>query len=611
MYCNIKKLSKNDLDLLVEDRNVLYDKILNLENYDLIKDKLNQINRINNLINFLVELNRFLFNLKLNITFDYVYIDYSTDIIFSAYNESGIKEKSYLVLPEYIETISQNLNLIDYRTQLQWIKELKISNYIDKLEKYYSNNYIQPDQNLNNTNTINLELIKNVNANIIIEEISHYKKLFINYFLSGYNFYLKGGFVIGFKLCQMIYFNYQEQNKITSEFNKKLILDTLDFIRDFDFTLCIGSGSGSDSDYPTQLEDFLTNDITEQYFRKEGQVVIVIRDKNNFKLPNGESFLELSVKNCSDPYEPSHMIDLEIPLTAMIIHVDKINIDMIFDIILTYWKLTVYGINDLNKISMDIDFDNLLKQITQLDIQIHPSTNLGLFDVIACDYGSGSTKLDNKMIDIIEKTAREFDYLDCQVTNKINKSNKSIEQFLASCQTQPDRLFIRLLNKNIPKSNKCAKLLDNYNIDISNVSWLLNGNIIMEIIKRFLTNLSEEYIDWANITNITNSNVNTNSLLTVINNYFKSKKIADLTDTLFKGSNLGRLIGEIDKITKNASLERKIQIYELGKILFGKNITHGQIIGFAPRDTSNIVRVQKSFCDLANSIIVDKIKLFL
>lgn len=594
---SIKKIYKNDLDLLVDKRNLFYDEILNLDNYNFIKEKFNQINQINDTINFFVELNRFLFNAKLKIQFELI----GNDVIFCVYNELGIKEKSYVISSDYLEL--KNQKIIDYRTHLQWIKELKISNYIDKLEKFHKNNNI-PKLNSNTDNIFTQTQQTNsveFNSIGILEEILHYKKMFQNYFLPEYAFFLKGGFVIGFKLIQMIYFKYLGDNKITSEFNKKLILDTLDFIRDFDFTLCINSNTNT---YLTRLEEFLKNDIVDNYFRKEGQVVIVIRDKNNYKLPNGESFLELSIKNCSNPFELTHMIDLEIPLTAMIIKVDSSNIDMIFDIIYTYWKLIIFG----NKYDSDINFDNLINQISQLDIQIHPSTNLGLFDVDTCDYGYGVSKLSDEMIEIIEKTSREFDYLD---NHQNNIKNKSIEQFLASCQTQPDRLFIRLLNKNIPKSNKCVRLLNSYgfDIDINNITWLLNDKIISKIINKFLVNLSNKYIDWACINDVYLSDIKTNSLPNTINKYFSSNEISKLSETLFAGSNLGRLIGEIDKITKDASLQRKIQIYELGKILFGKNITHELRISFNPKDTSNIVRVQKSFCDLANSIIIDKINL--
>jgi hypothetical protein len=596
----IKIISKNDLDLLVEKRNILYDEILNMENYDLIKDKTNQINHINNFINFLSELNRFLFNYKLKIKFELV----SDNIIFSSYNEVDQIEKSYIVSSKYFDIHNQN-NFIDYKEHLQWIKELKISNYIDKLEKYHTNTYNNDKKIIKDNISTQISNLEN-NSIEILEEISHYKIIFKNYFSPRYNFYLKGGFVIGFKLIQIIYFNYLNKNKITSEFNKKLILDTLDFIRDFDFTLCIGLNEKSNTDsFSTKLDEFLTNDIVDKYFRKEGQVVIVVRDKNNYKLPNGESFLELSIKNCSNLFEPTHMIDLEIPLTAMIIRVDNTNIDMIFDIIYTYWQLIVFGENLINT---QIDFDNLINQLIQLDIQIHPSTNLGLFDVNRCDYGyeSNVSKLSDEMIGIIEKTSREFNYL--------NINNKSIEQFLASCQTQPDRLFIRLLNKNIPKSNKCIGLLNaygyRYEVKNTNITWLLNEKIILEIITKFLINLSSKYIDWTSVNEYHLSNSNTNSLSNTINKYLSSNNIPKLADTLFSGSNLGRLIGEIDKICKDASLSRKIQIYGLVKILFGKNITHELRMSFLPKDTSNIVRVQKSFCDLANSIIIDKINLY-
>lgn len=577
----VKKISKEELNLLVKKRNILYDQILNLniEKKDLIKEAVEQINKINIIIDFFFELNRYVFNKKLNINFQLI----NDKLFFSIYSDLFKVEKILEIDIEYVEyfdTMETNSCIFDYRNYLEWIKKLNISFYVDKLSLYYSK-YIMETKDIKENKTKS-------NPEIISKELFYYKKLLSENFCSEYNFYMKGGFVIGFAMIKIIY-----SSCLKKEYEKEIILDTLDFIRDFDFVLEINSNNNLEI-YSKKLEEFLTLDIFKKYFRKEGTVITVIRAKENYKLSNNESFLELAIKNSPNLTKGTGMIDLELPMTTMKINIDSSNIDIIFDIIYTYWKI-IEGSVDLNL----IDFKDLIKKIVKLDINIYSATNIGLFDVSVCDYGSKCSKLSIDAINIIEKTANKFNHL------KKNILDKSIEQFLASGQNQPDRIFMRLLNKNFKKSKKCVKLLNKYEISSSNITWLLDKKNILEIISKFFKNLAKKYIDWNIITEIHNTN-SSNCLSFVINNFIKSNNIGKLSETLFMSSNLGRLIGEFNKL-KYCDLKKKIKVYNLAKIIFGKNITHEIRINFQSKDIFNIVRLQKSFCDLSNWIIMDKI----
>jgi hypothetical protein len=114
---------------------------------------------------------------------------------------------------------------------------------------------------------------------------------------------------------------------------------------------------------------------------------------------------------------------------------------------------------------------------------------------------------------------------------------------LPSSIIQPDRLFVRLICKNIPKSLKSKSIMEKYLINTNEIHWLLDKNFILTTIDLFLTNLSEYYIDWKNV-KIGDKNI------------FNGEKIAYIEKMLFTDCNLGRLIGEIDKISCLNNLDK-------------------------------------------------------
>ena len=589
MILNIKRITKNDLINLNLVRFKLYDEILyNIQtnNHILNIDLVNQINDINNIIEFYYELNCYVYNLEYDIRIEYDLINYEKENSINKItliNLSNNKIKNFYLQKYYFE-INENFitKQIDLRKELEWIKLIKISSFIDKLKN-----------NINTAEVIKKIEIDTENINwkkLIDDEIVHYIELFQYSFIhySDINFFLKGGFVIGFKIIQLICENLLN-NQITLN-PKQIIIDTLEFIRDFDIAVCINSSN--DIEYQHMLNKFLSNDIVLKYFRKEGQVVIVLRDKNNLKTHSNktESFMEMSIKNCETPHDISHMVDLEIPLTSMIVQIQNSNIKLIFSIIKSYYILQEYG--------MDLDnefYYGLLNKINLLSIQIYKTTPQGLFDVSKCNYSSGNTTLSKEIIEQIEKTSNQ---LTLNFDNDYTITNcESIKQFLASSIIQPDRLFIRLITKNISKSARCEAILEKYSIPISNINWLLKKDILYLIIITFLTNLSNFYIDWEKIINYTDCSTNS------INKYMTNLKIHLMDKTIFSGCNLGRLIGEIDKISNTNDLNKMIKVYDLLKIIFGKNQSQMIRNNFNPKDQSNILRVQKSYFNLVDKII--------
>jgi len=593
----IKKINNNDLENFNKVRCELYDKILyNIEtnNHTLNNVLVKEINAINDIIEFYYELNCYVYNLEynINIQFNNSINDISPNSIvkITLVNLSNNNIKNFNIPKNYIEI---NNNIIieqqDLRKQLEWIKSIKISSFIDKLKNNNKKKIIKKieiDKENLSTNSSN-------SLNSIDDEINHYIELFkysfINY--SSINFFLKGGFVIGFKIIQLITENLLN-NQITLN-PKQIIIDTMEFVRDFDITVCINSLDNNQYQY--MLNQFLSNEIILKYFRKEGQVVIVLRDKNNLKtLSNqSESFIEMSIKNCETPHDTSHLIDLEIPLTSMMVQIHNSNIELVFSIIKSYYMLQQYGIE-----LEDEFYYSLVQKINLLSIQIYKTTPQGLFDVLECYYSSGNTKLGKEIIEQIENTSNQIMSNSDKINDNHITNSESIKQFLASSIIQPDRLFIRLVGKNIPKSARCQRVLEKYSIPISNINWLLDKDILNKIIITFLTNLSKLYIDWEKIINCTDCSTSS------INKHIIDSKIHLMDKTIFCGCNLGRLIGEIDKISNSNDLNKMIGVYDLLKIIFGKNQSQMIINNFNPKDQSNILRVQKSYFNLVDKIIL-------
>jgi hypothetical protein len=582
----IIKITTCELLNLCDTRTKLYDGLLLVDKND---NKINitivqQINLINNIIEFYNEINRFIFNIKLSMNIEYKQIDEEIYYVFIDFIEQDKKTKLKFILPtKYVGLNINNSNVDNLRNELEWIKLLKISTYIDKLKQKFQ---LKSRNKINLiTNTINLndsnDTTNNL-TNMIDEEISHYIELISHIYANGdnkTNFYLKGGFVIGFKIIQIIWENIKITNmKITP---KQIILDTLEFVRDFDIVMCIDTNNYEE--YNNKLEKFILNELTNKYFRKEGQVVIVLRDKNNLKTlsnPN-ESFIELSVKNCISPHDTKHLIDLEIPLTSMIIHITQQNLLLIFQsIIKSYYR--IYKEDELTYLF----YFDLVEKINLLPIQIYSSTPMGLFDTHKSTYSNGVLTLGKLMIDTIEKTSY-------QISQNNNINTESIKQFLASSIIQPDRLFIRLICKNITKSLKSKLIMEKYLIDTETINWLLDKDFVIDVIDIFLTNLSEHYIDWNNV------NISDKEILS-------GKKIAQIEKILFTDCNLGRLIGEIDKISNSDSLDKMEIVYLQLKKIFGKNHTQYVRNHFNPKDQSNLVRVQKSYDNLVESLIWKK-----
>lgn len=169
----------------------------------------------------------------------------------------------------------------------------------------------------------------------------------------------------------------------------------------------------------------------------------LIRHIFKTQLESEDAYFECSIKEDDHNYS-----EFELPITNMKIKfTSEENIDDIFSLMINHY---------LNK-----PYD-----VTKIDIIIDKSKD-GLFDI-------SNNQLSSDVL------TQEFNEIITNTTSNINE-----QQFLISHIVQPDRLFIRLMQKNIKKSNIIKNELK------KNYPWLLDENKINFIIKKFLDNIQK------------------------------------------------------------------------------------------------------------------------
>jgi hypothetical protein len=102
-----------------------------------------------------------------------------------------------------------------------------------------------------------------------------------------FNWFLKGGFVHGFKLIQLL------SKSKKSDLNLiEIIKETNKYIRDFDLIMCI---SGNKSEYETKFNAFDQEQLNNGHFRREGQNISVYRYIDRYLTKDNESFIEFEI----------------------------------------------------------------------------------------------------------------------------------------------------------------------------------------------------------------------------------------------------------------------------------------------------------------------------
>lgn len=270
----------------------------------------------------------------------------------------------------------------------------------------------------------------------------------------------KGGSVLGLEVFKLTI----NEDSTIEDFENFL---NLNLIRDWDLIFHLEkedekyAGKNSKGEYGNLIE-ILTS---KKKFRAEGSNTCIIRHKEKNLIKQGESLLEatLYIKKKITEYSK-----IEVPITSMIFEINNDNIYNFFKVITIFWVLEKTKKQDFAELKKFM-LEYLVKTLTYFNIEIINSEN-------------GFVKIQSK---------DEIDY-GKRISDKIFKSyiknyNLNEKQFLLSIYDNAMAL-VRMIYKNIPKSNKLEKYLYPIKPD-----WILNQNIILNLLDEMKTKIFNHY----------------------------------------------------------------------------------------------------------------------
>lgn len=262
-----------------------------------------------------------------------------------------------------------------------------------------------------------------------------------NYYIS-----IKGGNVIGLKLLKNLTEVYET---IPLDVYRDFI--NLNLIKDWDFYLVLKENE--------KVHDVLN--MAKKYdIHNEAETMTVLRKKDCYKV-DGEPLFEMSVKTLE------RFSDFEIPLTTLELIIEKENMHNLYTLI-DYFN---------NK---EEDVEKITRIIKKFNVCLFPIVK-GLFELDIHNFDQAT--IYEGMFNIIR-----------QIGKTIHE-----KQFLVAQIIQPDRLFYRLIEKNIPKSNRIWEFINRHHLPTINphfnipiYNWLLNESYIMDLVNRFIDRLINE-----------------------------------------------------------------------------------------------------------------------
>ena len=286
----------------------------------------------------------------------------------------------------------------------------------------------------------------------IFSETTIFTNFIYTLFSKNYEVYLKGGTVLGLYILKLLYEKYGNNEKeFEKHFNELL---KLDLIKDWDFT------SYTHTPIDDNLEKELAIIAKKNDLVRRGKTFILYQTEYPIKVKDAALF-EISI------LQDEIFSNLELPLTTMKIKINKKNLNHIFMFAKCFYSYKVKNI--------PIDTDIIKHMTSKLNFFIYPNKN-GLFSINNNNYHIGS--LNKNIVEYIHKFSHNLDK----------------EQFLITQIQEPNRIFYRLLEKNIPKTEKIITFLKKYDLP-SEHSWLLNTKSIEKLMANFISNLGDKIID--------------------------------------------------------------------------------------------------------------------
>jgi len=254
--------------------------------------------------------------------------------------------------------------------------------------------------------------------------------------------YIKGGTVLGLKVLLMIYEKYGNDKIFEEKFNE---FQKLELIRDWDFSSYL-EGKEITEAYRDNLDK-----IARIYkLVPRAKTFILYQSKYPIKI-NDQALFEIAI------LESDNIVDIELPLTTMKVKINRRNLFQIFMLAKCFYSSDPIDLNVIKHIIKDMRI-------------LVPEASNGLFVRHKLSKGN----LSEQLIDLIIK---------------FSKGNINLQQFFVTHIQEPNRLLYRLLEKNIPKSDKIKSFLQQNNMLKDKISWLLNTDYIMKQVDMFIQEL--------------------------------------------------------------------------------------------------------------------------
>ena len=286
----------------------------------------------------------------------------------------------------------------------------------------------------------------------IFSETTIFSNFIYTLFSKNYDVYLKGGTVLGLYILKLLYNKYDKNEKEFERHFNELV--KLDLIKDWDFT------SYTYKPIDENVEKELANIAQKNNLVRRGKTFILYQTEYPIKV-NDSALFEISIM------EDEIFSNLELPLTTMKIKINKKNLNHIFMFAKCFYSYKIKNI--------PIETDIIKHMISKLNFYIYPNKN-GLFSINKNNYHIGN--LNKNIVEYIHKFSHNIDK----------------EQFLITQIQEPNRIFYRLLEKNIPKTEKIVAFLKKYDLP-SDHSWLLDTKSIEKLISTFISNLGDKLVD--------------------------------------------------------------------------------------------------------------------
>lgn len=256
--------------------------------------------------------------------------------------------------------------------------------------------------------------------------------------------YIKGGNVIGLKILKMLYDEYKDDEKKFKKYFEDFL--KLELIKDWDFA------SYTKKEITKEYRKNLDKIAKKHHLVPRAKTFILYQTKHPI-LTDDKALFEISILE-NDHGQYSNM---EIPLTTMKVKVDQFNVKYVFMFAKAFFD---------HKEGKDFDFDLLKRLISKISVIIHPSEN-GFYHVPKnIDKGN----LNDELIEFIEK---------------YKKYDENLPQFFSTQLQDMLRLLYRLPEKNIPKTKKIIKFLDDSFSEKKSLDWLFDPKFVLEIVEDF------------------------------------------------------------------------------------------------------------------------------